>query len=98
MIDYALPVADLSSSPYRPSTARFLLLTYLHAILNGTPPPLTVPVPVQAVNTPGPQSHNAVVDIFEAERDKVNSTGQVALQSSQFAPFKHDYVYLNDSG
>jgi Beta-glucan synthesis-associated protein SKN1/KRE6/Sbg1 len=32
------------------------------------------------------------IDIFEAERDKVNPTGQVASQS---APFTQDYVYPN---
>jgi Beta-glucan synthesis-associated protein SKN1/KRE6/Sbg1 len=37
------------------------------------------------------------IDIFEAEKDKVNPTGQVASQSAQFAPFTHDYVYLNDT-
>ena len=37
------------------------------------------------------------IDIFEAERDKANPTGQVASQSAQFAPFTHDYIYLNDT-
>lgn len=37
------------------------------------------------------------IDIFEAERDKQNPTGQVASQSAQFAPFAHDYTYLNDT-
>jgi hypothetical protein len=35
------------------------------------------------------------IDIFEAEKDKINQTGQVASQSAQFAPFSHDYTYLN---
>jgi hypothetical protein len=33
------------------------------------------------------------IDIFEAERDKDNPTGQVTSQSAKFAPFSHDYVY-----
>jgi Beta-glucan synthesis-associated protein SKN1/KRE6/Sbg1 len=45
---------------------------------------------------PGSQSHYSAVDIFEAEQGKVNPMGQVASHRSQFAPFKHDYVYLND--
>jgi len=35
------------------------------------------------------------IDIFEAEKDKANPTGQVVSQSAQFAPFTHDYIYLN---
>jgi len=35
------------------------------------------------------------IDIFEAEKDKHQTTGQVASQSAQFAPFTHDYLYLN---
>jgi hypothetical protein len=37
------------------------------------------------------------INTFEAERDKGNLTCQVASQSAQFAPFIHDYVYLNDT-
>jgi hypothetical protein len=37
------------------------------------------------------------IDIFEAEKDKDNHTGQVVLQSVQFAPVSHDYVYLGDT-
>jgi beta-glucan synthesis-associated protein KRE6 len=37
------------------------------------------------------------IDIFEAKRDKANPTGQVASQSAQFAPFSHDYTYLNNT-
>jgi hypothetical protein len=36
------------------------------------------------------------IDILEVEHNKVGS-GQVVLQSGQFAPFTHDYVYLNDT-
>ncbi|KAH8827649.1 beta-glucan synthesis-associated [Flagelloscypha sp. PMI_526] len=32
------------------------------------------------------------IDIFEAEHDKSEPTGHVISQSSQFAPFSHDYV------
>ncbi|RDB14975.1 putative beta-glucan synthesis-associated protein C23H3.11c [Hypsizygus marmoreus] len=35
------------------------------------------------------------IDIFEAERDKDNPNGHVFSQSAQFAPFTHDYIYLN---
>lgn len=37
------------------------------------------------------------IDIFEAGKDKVNLVGQITSQSTQFAPFTHDYVYLNDT-
>ena len=37
------------------------------------------------------------IGIFEIEEDQVNLRGQVASPSVQFAPFMHDYVYLNDS-
>jgi hypothetical protein len=37
------------------------------------------------------------IDIFEAEKDKANPTGQVASQSAQFSPFSHDYTHLNDT-
>lgn len=36
------------------------------------------------------------IDILEVEHNKVGS-GQVVSQSGQFAPFTHDYVYLNDT-
>jgi hypothetical protein len=32
---------------------------------------------------------------LEAEKDKEATTGQVVSQSAQFAPFTHDYLYLN---
>ncbi|KAK0483237.1 glycoside hydrolase family 16 protein [Armillaria novae-zelandiae] len=35
------------------------------------------------------------IDIFEAEKDKLATTGQVVSQSAQFAPFTADYVYGN---
>jgi len=35
------------------------------------------------------------LDIFEAEKDKDNTDGQVVSQSAQVAPFTHDYLYLN---
>lgn len=35
------------------------------------------------------------LDIFEAEKDKDNTQGQVVSQSAQVAPFTHDYLYLN---
>lgn len=38
------------------------------------------------------------IDVFEAEKDKDFAVGQVVSQSAQFAPFTHDYLYLNDSG
>ena len=36
--------------------------------------------------------------MFEAEKDKDFAVGHVVSQSAQFAPFTHDYLYLNDSG
>jgi hypothetical protein len=36
------------------------------------------------------------IDILEVEHNKVGS-GQVVSQSGQFAPFTHDYIYLNDT-
>ena len=38
------------------------------------------------------------IDVFEAEKDKDFAVGHVVSQSAQFAPFTHDYTYLNDSG
>ncbi|KAF9477276.1 beta-glucan synthesis-associated [Pholiota conissans] len=38
------------------------------------------------------------IDIFEAEKDKDFPIVGVVSQSSQFAPFMHDYLYYNDSG
>ncbi|KIM38469.1 glycoside hydrolase family 16 protein [Hebeloma cylindrosporum] len=38
------------------------------------------------------------IDVFEAEKDKDFTVGHVVSQSAQFAPFTHDYLYLNDSG
>ncbi|KAK2459278.1 hypothetical protein APHAL10511_008699 [Amanita phalloides] len=50
---------------------------------------------------PGPSpSHGRgapEIDVFEVEKDKGNPTGQVASQSAQFAPFTHDYDYLNST-
>lgn len=38
------------------------------------------------------------IDILEVEKNKTaNSVGQVVSQSAQFAPFTHDYMYLNDT-
>ncbi|THH28900.1 hypothetical protein EUX98_g5283 [Antrodiella citrinella] len=38
------------------------------------------------------------IDIFEAEKNKTaGSVGQVVSQSAQFAPFTHDYLFLNDT-
>ncbi|PBK96428.1 glycoside hydrolase family 16 protein [Armillaria gallica] len=37
------------------------------------------------------------IDIFEAEKDKLATTGQVVSQSAQFAPFSADYVYGNST-
>ncbi|KAG6326087.1 hypothetical protein ID866_13002 [Astraeus odoratus] len=36
------------------------------------------------------------IDILEVEHNKAGS-GQVVSQSAQFAPFTHDYLYLNDT-
>jgi len=36
------------------------------------------------------------IDVFEAEHNK-QGNGGVVSQSAQFAPFSHDYVYLNDT-
>jgi hypothetical protein len=36
------------------------------------------------------------IDILEVEHNKLGS-GQVVSQSAQFAPFSHDYIYLNDT-
>lgn len=36
------------------------------------------------------------IDILEVERNKLGS-GQVVSQSGQFAPFTHDYLFLNDT-
>ncbi|KAI0300491.1 beta-glucan synthesis-associated [Multifurca ochricompacta] len=36
------------------------------------------------------------IDVLEAEHNK-QGTGGVISQSAQFAPFSHDYVYLNDT-
>lgn len=38
------------------------------------------------------------IDIFEAEKDKDFTIGQVVSQSAQFAPFTHDYLYGNGTG
>ncbi|KAF8188985.1 beta-glucan synthesis-associated [Pholiota molesta] len=38
------------------------------------------------------------IDIFETEKDKDVPLVQVVSQSAQFAPFTHDYLYLNDTG
>ncbi|KJA16007.1 glycoside hydrolase family 16 protein [Hypholoma sublateritium FD-334 SS-4] len=38
------------------------------------------------------------IDIFETEKDKNFPIVQVVSQSSQFAPFMHDYLYYNDTG
>jgi len=50
---------------------------------------------------PGPNSNlgrdSPEINIFEAEKDKVFTVGQVASQSAQFAPFSHDYPYSNDA-
>ncbi|KAJ7498599.1 beta-glucan synthesis-associated [Mycena latifolia] len=37
------------------------------------------------------------IDILEAEKDKAGVAGQVVSQSAQFAPFTHDYDYINDT-
>jgi hypothetical protein len=34
------------------------------------------------------------IDIFEAEKDKDNHTGQVVLQSRQFVPVSHHHCHL----
>ncbi|KAF9233634.1 beta-glucan synthesis-associated [Melanogaster broomeanus] len=36
------------------------------------------------------------IDILEVEHNKLGA-GQVVSQSGQFAPFTHDYIYLNDT-
>lgn len=36
------------------------------------------------------------IDILEVEHNK-RGAGQVVSQSVQFAPFTHDYLYLNDT-
>lgn len=36
------------------------------------------------------------IDVLEAEKNKQGS-GQVVSQSAQFAPFTHDYIYLNST-
>lgn len=47
---------------------------------------------------PGPVNNKGrgapEIDVLEAERNKAGP-GQVVSQSAQFAPFSHDYVYLN---
>lgn len=38
------------------------------------------------------------IDILEAEKNKTDGgVGQVVSQSAQFAPFTHDYLYINDT-
>lgn len=38
------------------------------------------------------------IDILEVEHNKTtDGTGQVVSQSAQFAPFTHDYLYVNDT-
>ncbi|KAF4572377.1 hypothetical protein EYR36_006871 [Pleurotus pulmonarius] len=37
------------------------------------------------------------IDIFEASKDKQNPTGSTVSQSAQYAPFSHDYLFLNSS-
>ena len=37
----------------------------------------------------------ADLDIFEAQKDKDNTDGQVVSQSAQVAPFTYDYLYFN---
>ncbi|KAI0090615.1 beta-glucan synthesis-associated [Irpex rosettiformis] len=37
------------------------------------------------------------IDILEVEHNKTGGTGQVVSQSAQFAPFTHDYLYVNDT-
>ncbi|TFK35297.1 beta-glucan synthesis-associated protein-domain-containing protein [Crucibulum laeve] len=45
---------------------------------------------------PGTKGRGAPeIDIFEASKDKQNPHGQTVSQSAQFAPFSHDYIYLN---
>ena len=51
---------------------------------------------------PGPSNSKGrgvpEIDILEVERNKTtDSTGQVVSQSAQFAPFTHDYTYVNDT-
>ncbi|KAI1798328.1 beta-glucan synthesis-associated [Ganoderma leucocontextum] len=51
---------------------------------------------------PGPSNSKGrgvpEIDILEVERNKTtDSVGQVVSQSAQFAPFTHDYLYLNDT-
>ncbi|PIL27407.1 hypothetical protein GSI_10555 [Ganoderma sinense ZZ0214-1] len=51
---------------------------------------------------PGPSNSKGrgvpEIDILEVQKNKTaNSVGQVVSQSAQFAPFTHDYLYLNDT-
>lgn len=50
---------------------------------------------------PGPSTSTGrgapEIDVLEAEKDKVATTGQVASQSAQFAPFTQDYDYGNST-
>ncbi|KAH9919444.1 beta-glucan synthesis-associated [Epithele typhae] len=50
---------------------------------------------------PGPSNSKGrgvpEIDIIEAEANKTSLIGQVASQSAQFAPFSHDYTYINDT-
>lgn len=50
---------------------------------------------------PGP-SHNKgrgapEIDVLEAERNKTGPYGGVVSQSAQFAPFTHDYLFIQDA-
>jgi len=57
---------------------------------------MTEPAPLPA-HHPGPDPSRSrrapEINIFEAEWDKDSPTGHIMSQSTQFAPFLHDYVH-----
>ena len=72
-----------------------------HPQITPTPYPRNSACTCPNEDHPGPSTSNGrgapEIDILEAEKDKLATTGQVVSQSAQFAPFTHDYIYLNAS-
>ena len=70
---------------------------HTHSHSRADPPPFSA-CTCPGEDHPGPANNKGrgapEIDLIEAERNRRGS-GQVASQSAQFAPFAHDYVYLN---
>ncbi|KAG1740100.1 glycoside hydrolase family 16 protein [Suillus occidentalis] len=83
------PAAALQSNA---SKAKYIYeLSWLSGQRRARAQEKTIPGPSVNVGRGAPE-----IDILEVEHNKVGS-GQVVSQSGQFAPFTHDYVYLNDT-